>query len=211
VVTAQYVPNRLDRIVSPHQRNGIGRIRIADKREALAVKLVEAKVTDRDNGFDAQLVVEHGPGLMRAELRYVSHADGRFEMSERLVALQDVTTAEIGTGLIGILNNPLWIYESGQRRVTVDDRTTIVASTSGTTIDAAGCRQLDIDSVLRATGSQPLLARYAAAADYERARVTDQLYLNHIADDHTWKQGEVVSEYKAVIDVTPHSDASTHE
>jgi hypothetical protein len=208
---AQSVPNRIDRIVSPHQRNGIGHIRTADRAAVATVKLIDAVVADRDDGFDARLVVEHGPGLMRAELSYVSHADGRFEMSERLVALQDVTTTEIATGLIGILNNPQWIYETGQRRVTVEDGTKVVASTSGMTIDAAGSRQLDIDGVLRVASPQPLSVRYAAAGDYERARVTDRLYLNHVAGRRDWRAGDVISEYKAVIDVTLKADAPTSE
>jgi hypothetical protein len=211
VVMAQSVPNRIDRIVSPHQRNGIGHIRIADRAGLAPVKLIDAEVADRDDGFDARLVVEHGPGQVRAELRYVSHADGRFEMSERLVALQDVTTTEIATGLIGILNNPQWIYETGQRRVTVEDGTKVVASTSGMTIDAAGARHLDIDGVLRVTSPQPLSLWYAAAGDYERARVTDRLYLNRVAGRRDWRAGDIISEYKAVIDVTLKADAPTSE
>ena len=211
VVMAQSVPNRIDRIVSPHQRNGIGYIRVADRAGLAPVKLIDAEVADRDDGFDARLVVEHGPGQVRVELRYVSHADGRFEMSERLVALQDVTTTEIATGLIGILNNPQWIYETGQRRVTVEDGTKVVASTSGMTIDAAGARQLDIDGVLRVTSPQPLSAWYVAAGDYERARVTDRLYLNRVAGRRDWRAGDIISEYKAVIDVTLQANAPTSE
>jgi hypothetical protein len=211
VVMAQSVPNRIDRIVSPHQRNGIGHIRIADRAGLATVKLIDAEVADRDDGFDARLVVEHGPGQVRAELRYVSHADGRFEMSERLVAMQDVTTAEIATGLIGILNNPQWIYETGQRRVTVEDETKVVASTSGMTIDAAGARHLDVDGILRVTSPQPLSAWYAAAGDYERARVTDRLYLNRVAGRRDWRAGDIISEYKAVIEVMLQANAPTSE
>ncbi|GAB6186872.1 hypothetical protein [Thermopirellula anaerolimosa] len=211
VVMAQCVANRLDRIVSPDQRNGIGHIRLEGSPKALPIKLMDAAVTDKDGGFDATLIVEHGPGVVRADLRYVSRADGRFEMSERLTALQDVTTAEIATGLIGILNNPTWIYETGRRRVTVDGQTVLVEALGGKTIDAAGSRELDIDGVLHITAPRPLAAWYGGAKDYERARVTDRLYLNRTAESRDWKKGDVISEYQATIEMRPGEDAPAHE
>ncbi|NMC21882.1 MAG: hypothetical protein GYA33_15855 [Thermogutta sp.] len=211
VVMAQCVAKRRDRIVSPDQRNGIGHIRLEGSPQALPIKLINAAVTEKDGGFEALLVVEHGPALVRAELRYVSHTDGRFEVSERLTALQDITTSEIATGLIGILNNPTWIYETGRRRVTVDGKTTQVEAKSGATVNAEGSRVIDIDGVLRITGSRPLSAWYAAAKDYERARVTDRLYLNRIAIRRDWKRGETISEHRAVIKAMPPEDAPATE
>lgn len=207
VVMAQCVANRLDRVVSPDQRNGIGHIRVESSPKALPIKLMDAAVKETDGGFDATLVVEHGPGVVRADLRYISHADGRFAISERLTALQDVTTTEITTGLIGILNNPAWIYETGRRRVTVDGITTLAEALGGKRIDAAGGRMIDIDGVLRVTAHRPLSACYLGAEDYERARVTDRLYLNRIAERRDWKKGEIISEYDAVIEVIPQDDA----
>ena len=207
VVMAQCVANRLDRVVSPDQRNGIGHIRVESSPKALPIKLMDAAVKETDGGFDATLVVEHGPGVVRADLRYISHADGRFAVSERLTALQDVTTSEIATGLIGILNNPTWIYETGRRRVTVDGMTTLAEALGGKRIDAAGGRMIDIDGVLRVTAHRPLSACYLGAEDYERARVTDRLYLNRIAERRDWKKGEIISEYDAVIEVIPQDDA----
>lgn len=199
VVMAQCVANRLDRIVSPDQRNGIGHIRLEGSSNPLPIKLADAAVAEKDGGFEASLAVEHGPGVIRADLRFVSHPDGRWEVSETLTALQDVATTEIATGLIGILNNPTWIYETGRRRVTVDGNATVAEALDGTTIDAAGSREIDIDDVLRVTASRPLSAWYVGAKDYERARVTDRLYLNRIAGRRDWKKGDTISAYHVEI------------
>jgi len=47
--------------------------------------------------------------------------------------------------------------------------------------------------------------------DYERALVTDRLYLNAIAESRDWKKGEIISEYGAVIEVIPQPDGRAKE
>jgi hypothetical protein len=87
---AQCVPLRLDRMVSPDQRNGIGSIRLAGGSNPLPVKVIKADVTNGDDWFASTLEVDHGDGLIRAHLEFESRADGVWLMQEELVALKDV-------------------------------------------------------------------------------------------------------------------------
>jgi hypothetical protein len=96
----------------------------------LPLRLQRADVREGTNGFEARLTVDHGE-VVRAELTFRSEADGAFLIAEKLVALTNLTTAEIGTGLVGILNNPHWIYEQGRRRVVVDGQSIEVATGCG--------------------------------------------------------------------------------
>jgi hypothetical protein len=197
---AQSAANALDRIVSPDSRNGIGAIRLEGEKRPLAVRLKSIEVQDRADGFVAELVAEHGPGTIRAELRFESCADGRFLMSERLVALADVTTAEIATGTIGILNNPQWIYERGYREVAIDDQTLRVPSQSGRVIEQPAASRVEIDGRLVVASAEPLRMRYASARDYERSRVTDQLSLHYLGGRRAFRAGEEISRYAATLE-----------
>ena len=193
---AQCVPYRLDRIVSPDQRSGIGHVRLKGGKGLLPVAVREARVTSSDDGFRAELVLDHGRHV-RAELRFVSAPDGTWSMREKLVALDDVTTAEIATGLVGILNDPRWIYETGRRRVTIDGKTTVVPACSGKTLSSDAARQIVVDGVLKIESGAPLHLRYTAAARPERGRATDRLYLNDLGGERSWKKGQVISEFAA--------------
>jgi hypothetical protein len=195
---AQCVPLGRDRIVSPHVRNGIGWVRLAGGREPLPIQLREADVQSRDDGFTAGLVVDHGEAV-RAELRFVSHPDGRFTIHEKLTVLADVTTAEVATGLVGILNNPRWVYERGQRRIEMDGRETVVPALSGKLIEQEGVRRISIDGALAIQSDGPLEVRYAAATRPNRARVTDLLSLNQLGGERKWKVGDVISEFEATV------------
>lgn len=193
---AQCVPYRLDRIVSPDQRSGIGHVRLKGGKGPLGVAVREARVTSSDDSFTAELVLDHGRHV-RAELRFVSAPDGTWTMREKLVALDDVTTAEIATGLVGVLNDPHWIYETGRREVTIDGKTTIVPACSGKTLQSDAARQVIVDSVLRIDSGAPLHLRYTAATRPERGRATDRLYLNYLGGERAWKKGQVISEFTA--------------
>ncbi len=52
----------------------------------------------------------------------------------RLVAVKDVTIARVATGMIGVLNNRQWIYETGRRTLTLDDESTVIPAHSGKTL-----------------------------------------------------------------------------
>lgn len=201
-VMAQCVPYRLDRMVSPDQLNGIGHVALANQQRSLPIRLREVKVTNGEDGFRAELVVDHGEQV-RAELHFASNPDGSFTMREKLVALTDVTTTRVATGQIGILNNPGWVHERGRRTVVIDGRQEDIPALSGKIVSAEGVRELAIDGVLRVRGVQPLRIRYIGAKQPSRSRATDLLYLNYADGQRTWRAGETVSEYAAVLDVAP--------
>jgi hypothetical protein len=198
VVMAQCVPWRMDRVVSPDQRDGVGHVRLKDDKNILPIKLVSADVTDSTGGFTANLTLDHGDAV-RAELHFQSNADGSFLIREKLKALRDMTTAEIGTGLIGVLNNPFWIYETHSRKITFGDETSKVRALSGKIITTLGVKQIDIDGALKIESPAPLTARYLGTKRIERGRATDMLYLNYLDGQRSWKEGEVISEYEATI------------
>ncbi len=200
VVMAQCVPNRLDRIVSPDMANGLGRVRLADGKPSgpLKVTLVEARVSDRADGFEAALTVDHGRAV-RAELRFASESDGSWTMSERLTALEAVTTARIATGQIAVLNNPAWVYEKGRRELAVDARTTTVEALSGKVVEADGARRIVIDSAIDIRSERPLHARYVGASRPERSRASDVLSLNWLDGPRSWRKGQTISEYRVRV------------
>jgi hypothetical protein len=197
-IMAQCVPRQLDRLVSPHERNGVGHVRLAGERAALPVRLQGAEVREGTNWFEARLTVDHGQAI-RAHLTFRSEADGSFVMREKLVALTNTTTAEIATGLIGILNNPRWIYERGHRRVAADDKSMAVASGCGQAWSWEAVRRISVDDALLLVAARPLHAGYLAAARAERGRVTDQLLLNYLPGDRTWTAGSIISDYEVVL------------
>jgi hypothetical protein len=197
-IMAQCVPRRLDRLVSPHERNGIGHVRLAGERAALPLRLQAVEVREGTNWFEARLTVDHGHAL-RAQLTFRSEPDGSFVMAEKLVALTNTSTAEIATGLIGILNNPHWIYEQARRHVTVDGRRTDIAANCGQQWSWENTRQISVDDALLITSTLPSRAGYQAATRAERGRVTDQLVLNHLPGERSWVTGGIISDYQVVV------------
>ncbi len=200
VIMAQCVPWRLDRVVSPDKRDGVGAVRLTGEKDILPVRLEAANVAPSPNGFVAELTVDHGDAL-RAELRFESLADGSFRMREKLTALRDCATAEIATGLIGVLNNPKWVYERHQRRIQFDNETVDVPALSGKTFQSPAVRRIDIDKALVVESPAPLRAAYEGAAEVDCGRATDMLYLNHLNGEKSWRAGEVVSQYDVRLHV----------
>lgn len=198
-VMAQCVPYRLDRIVSPHLRSGVGAVRLADGKEPLAVKPRDVLVQPASDGFVTELVVDHGDGKIRAHLTYTSRKDGTFTVRERLTASNDVRTADIATGLVGILNNRQWIHERGLRVITIDGRDNEVSACSGKTFGAEAVRAITVDGVLRISSPQPLRISYRGASKPERGRATDELILNHLSGERNWRAGETISEYEVTM------------
>lgn len=197
-IMAQCVPHRLDRLVSPHDRNGVGTIQLAGEKKPLPLKLQQADISQGTDWFEARLTVDHGDAV-RAELVFRSDPRGHFTLRERLVAIRDVTTAEIATGLIGILNNPNWVYEKGRRRVEADGERVDVESGYAREWHFSSARRITMDGVLLIEAGQPLRAAYLAAEKAERGRVTDRLVLNYIAGKRAWTAGEVISEFGAEV------------
>jgi hypothetical protein len=195
---AQCVPMNLDRIMSPDMRDGIGSVRLAGATKDLPIRLREVDAKHGEDWFDVALVVDHGDDV-GAHLRFESKPDGSLNVTEKLVALRDVKVQRIATGLFGILNDAGWIYERGKRSISKGGRETDVASSSGATVDLEGSKMISIDGILRFESKEPLRARYIAATNPDRGRVTDLLYLNWIDEPKEWQKGDLISEYSVTI------------
>lgn len=204
-IMAQCVPDQLDRIVSPDQLNGIGSITLPGQQKPLPLRLRDVNVTSGEDWFRAELVLDHGEHV-RAEMLFASNQDGSFTMREKLVALTDVATATIATGQIGILNNPDWVHERGSRKVVIDGREKHLPALSGKTLSGSETREIVIDGVLRVRGAKPLSVRYVGAAQPNRSRATDLLYLNYAGEERSWRAGETISQYEACVSVDPSSN-----
>lgn len=200
-IMIQCVPLRRDRIVSPHGRNGVGSIREAGGRKDLPLRLRKIDLDDGPDRFRAALTVDHGDAV-RARITVVSSADGSLLISERLAALRDVRLDRVATGLVGVLNNPNWVYETGRRSIAVDGRTDTVPAGSGQVRDFPAARRLAVDGVLHVRAPRPLSVRYAGAKKASRARHTDRLSLNRIRGPKTWKKGEEISSWEATLSVS---------
>ena len=201
-VMAQCVPYRLDRIVSPDQLNGTGQVTLSGEKRPRPARLLEVHVDSGEDWFTADLVVDYGPQI-RGELRFASNRDGSFTIREKLIALADVATSRIATGQIGILNDVGWVYESGQRRVSLDGKPEVVKVLSGKTIKADSVQEIVIDGVLEIRGDQRLAVGYAGATEPIRCRATDLLYLNYLDQDRKWQAGDTISQYEAILRVRP--------
>ena len=201
-VMAQCVPQRMDRVVSPHERSGIGHIVLDGKTKPLPVTLREVKVTNAAGSFDAEVTVAHGE-VVTAYLRYRSESDSTWIMREKLVASTGFDSKEIATGLIGILNNRRWIHERGQRAVALDGKQTTISACSGQEIGRDGARRIDIDGVLQIVSPRPLAVVYRAASEPVRGRATDELYLNHVPGKHHFEAGDVICEWEATVRCVP--------
>jgi hypothetical protein len=198
-VMAQCIPLRLDFLVSPDPRSGVGHVRLQGSRKILPTILRSAEVADRADGFTADLVLDHGKNGVRAELRFRSDADGTLTVREKLTALRDLTTAEIATGLIGVLNDPKWIFETGGRKIAFDGRLADVPALSGKQVEGEGIKRIRVDEALEIVGAVPLHPRYVGSKIISHGRATDELYLNFLGGQRNWKQGEVISEYEAAV------------
>lgn len=203
VVMAQCVPWRLDRVVSPDQRSRIGQVLLKGNEEELPLRLDSVQVVDSAEGFVAELTVDHGDEA-RAKLEFRSKADGTFAMLETLTALRDVKTMRIGTGLIGVLNDPKWVYETHRRRIRFGEQNEVVEALSGKNVTGEGVREIDLDGALRIESAKPLEAQYAGTKKVSRGRATDRLYLNYIDGERSWTKGQVISTYEAVL--TPQAE-----
>jgi hypothetical protein len=195
---AQCVPYRLDRIVSPHQANGIGQIVLKGAKGPAPTRVLDVKVTHGNDGFTAELVLDHGKAV-RASLEFKSLPDGTWVIREKLVASSNITTTRIATGLIGILNNPGWVYERGRRTIKIDSREQAVPALSGRSLAADNARVIEIDGAMRIAGTRPLRLGYLGARKPERSRATDERYLNYHPDERTWRAGQTISEYEATV------------
>jgi hypothetical protein len=99
-----------------------------------------------------------------------------------------------------VLNNDKWIYETGQRTLTLDSESTVIPAHSGKTFTGE-VKRIAIDDAMTITSDALLRVRYFASTGPERGRATDRLYLNYADGTKTWKAGETISRYTAAIRV----------
>ncbi len=197
-IMAQFVAFRPDRITSPHARSGIGHVRLAGEEKDLPIRIHDVKVTSDARSFEAALELDHGEGQIRAFLNFRSEPDGTWRMRERLVALGDIETDEIATGLVGVLNNPHWVYETGERRIAFGEDEQVVPSSAGTIVKGEATT-VCVDKIISFVSEKPLLLLYQGAKKAERARFTDELYLNYIGGKRSWKADQVMSEFEVRV------------
>lgn len=200
-VMAQIASMQLDRITSPDQRSLIGSVLLAGQSKPPMPKVSAAKVDVQPDGFTAALSVDHGPSV-RANLTYRTNADGTLWVTEELIARRDVTVCRVATGTIGILNNRQWIYESGERSLSLDGDVTRIPAESGKVLQAE-VRRVTVDDRLIVTSDAPLRVRYAASQGPVHGRATDLMYLNYRDDERTWKAGETISRLSVQIQMKP--------
>ncbi len=198
-VMAQTVANRLDRIVSPDQRNGIGAVRLNGQSKALDVSINTIDVEHTDNEFDVRMQLDHGKNQIRADLHYHSYPNGNWLISEKLIALNDIEIDQVQTGLIGILNNPNWIYEKGYRDVFMDGKQNRIMAHSGKSLESNE-KRIEIDQILSIQSESPLNAVYISSLKPTRARTTDYLYLNFIKNKQ-YRKGDTISEFEVTISI----------
>lgn len=189
----QFVPQRLDRVTSPHAHSGIGHIRLAGEKEDLPAQVRRVDVNTED-GFSVNLDLVYGDGLAAAQWRVRSTPDGVMRWQATLTALQDIETDEVAAGLIGVLNNATWVYERGVRHIDIDGADHAVACGSGEVIRRDGVHIVSIDEVVRITSEKPLALCYKAAVKPDRARFTDELYLVYHDARTKWQRGAVIAE-----------------
>jgi hypothetical protein len=198
-VMAQIASMQPDRIVSPDQRSLIGSVYIASENRPPAPKVSMIDIDLEEDMFAAKMLVDHGPKI-QALLVFRTDPDGTLHVREELKASEDVTTSRVATGLLGILNNKQWIYETGHRSIRRDDQATLVPAHSGMILKG-NLRKIVIDDRLSITSDAPLRAHYAASKGPERGRATDRLYLNFTEGQKAWKAGETISAYRACLRV----------
>ena len=204
-VMAQFVLNREDRIVSPDLRNGVGHIRLHGDEKPLPVRIHEITIQETKDRFDVDLLLDHGQNKIRAFLQYRSEPNGTFHIRENLVALETVQVSEIATGLVGILNNPYWIFEKGRRTIVLDEQSYVFESCRGREVLKEGIKEIEIDDSILIKSDKPLYIGYSSATAAQRGRATDMLYLNYHPEEKAYQNGDVISEYSVKMTVKPPS------
>ena len=193
-----------DRFVSPDQRNGIGEIILAGDSKPLPVELYSAAIENGKDSFSVRLEVDHGDAL-RATVVFESAKD-TLAISEQLRALRDVTTRQIATGQVGILNNRHWVHEIGMRHLNADignPGVTFAACSGKVFEDKTGSLDLDCKFVVVFRESEQRW-RYVTATEPVGGRATDKLLLNFVGDERAWKKNQTMSDWEANIAWNPH-------
>jgi hypothetical protein len=195
----QMMPVAKDHIVSPDQRNGIGRISINginNTDSILPIILKNIDVKPNENGFRIKMTVTHGD-FIQAEITCETRADGSMTIEEELSALKPCTTNFIKTLSFGILNNPNWVYETGQRNLKIDKHSYEIKSASGFST-LAKAKSVSVDGLNFNLNASSIVS-YETAKKIENSRFTDILVLNTFSEKKNWKQDEKISKKRVTI------------
>ena len=159
---AQIAAMRPDRIVSPDQRSLIGSVYVAGEKSPPNPEVSGVEVDVKNDQFEAKLRVDHGRSV-RAHLIFRTDAEGTLYVREELEALKDVIVTRVATGMIGVLNNKQWIYETGRRTLKLDNESTVIPAHSGKTLVGQGNR-IVIDDAMMILSDARLRVRYIASS-----------------------------------------------
>jgi hypothetical protein len=113
-VMGQAIPFAADLLGSPLESSFVGHI-AAGKAAGLVVESVNA-ITNRDHYAVSALLGRAG-GAVAQQIVFASLPEGCAIYVERVTARRAVTLTHYETGLLGVLNEPEWVYQGGPRRV----------------------------------------------------------------------------------------------
>lgn len=193
----QMMPVAKDHIISPDQRNGIGRVYV-ENDSIVPIVLKSMEVKPNSNGFFAKMVVYHGD-LVQAEITCEAKADGSMTINEVLSALRKCSTNRIETLSFGVLNNPNWVYETGKRNLKIGQE--FFAVKSGADFSYAAKAAAAAVDVMDFKLDAPGIISYRVAKKMENSRFTDMLVLNTIATKRNWNQNEIISKKQLTISI----------
>lgn len=195
----QALADAADPIVGPDWHNGIGTVRLKGSAKPLPVRLADFGVEGKKGAGTCRFrfIVMHGDAV-KAEIAVESRPDGSLTVEERLTALKRITTEEIATLSLGILNHPAWIYEKGERRLENAGVETPIPALSGKSVALRG-KSLSVDRRLRITCREEIAGSYAGARKWAGSKVIDKIILNHRKGSEQWEPGSVISFQSATI------------
>lgn len=189
-----------DPLVAPDWQNGVGFIRLKGEKRSLPLKLKGVEIDTLAVGYTFRLHVEHGDAV-RADYTVTSLENGDLQISEKLVAMRDVTTEAIETQTIGILNHQGWIEEKGYRMLSNEGTEVCMESMSGVRRAVQG-KEVSVDHRLTVRSEKPLQGSYTCTDQWKASKQLDRLVLNEQNGEHSWRRGEVIHENTVTLSYT---------
>jgi hypothetical protein len=104
-VMGQAIPFAKDLLGSPCEAGFVG----------AGVKVEEIKVEPGKDRFVVRAMLSRGD--IAQQITFTSLPDGKAEYTERLTARRDLKLTKLETGVIGVLNEPEWVYQQAPRKL----------------------------------------------------------------------------------------------
>ncbi len=179
-VMGMVLPLRKDLLLSPNDRSLIGNIEIGGKRDTPVVKF--ASIIPMVKTLAVSGTLDRAGGAMSQRFAFVALPDGRtvyVDALERATAKTQAT--KIDLGLLGILNEPEWVYQTASRTLDFADGQRVFHAQRNSDADYEGRSPwYCIDGLgilcLKATGTQRFYGKPTAA----RGRREQSFVLNKI-------------------------------